>query len=272
MFIRLSRYIILGLIITLVAFLVTQNNKEKIKMETILLIGGISALIIFAISFRVEFYEDIEKPEAGEVQKPLKKQVAPKEIQPNESDFTKEGVLVDQRKRLRKMAVELIQEIDKEGIDDDEEVMRKVEEMLRSELNKTRLPRGKMADKVVENVMNPKLEGELDIQDKPKENRLSMQYEKATDEVIKEKLRKQLYSDEVVKRRKESDYVIMPVEEWSIPLERRKFKCIPKEEEELKQPCACGPGEGTGFWSGSFLKIRGAKKLPPKAKKKIELI
>ena len=240
MLIRLSRYVILGMIISLVVFLVAKNNKEKIKNETIILIGIISSVIIFAISFRVEFYENSKPAEAavaevGEEQKPIIPQKKSKTIEGSESNMTEKGVSVDKEK-------------------------------------KEEIPQSKEAEKVVDAVTNPKQDGELIVQKQPKENRLSMQYEGAIEEVIKEKIREQLYSDEVVKRRKESDYVIMPVDSWSLPLERRQFKCIPKEEEELKQPCNCGPGEGTGFWGGSFLKIRGAKDLPPEPKHKIELI
>jgi hypothetical protein len=267
MFIRLSRYVILGLIISLVAFLVTQNNKETIKKETLLLIGLISAVIIFAISFRIEFYENIAEP--GEKQEPLVKQQKSDFIKGNTSNITDDATLIDQRAKLRKMAVEMIENMDKVGIEDDEELMKKVEEALRAELNKSKLPVGKMAEKIVDRVTNPKLEDiELEVQTQPKENRLSMQYEGAIEEVIKEKIREQLYSDEVIKRQKESDFTIMPVSEWSLPLERRKFKCIPRKEKEV---CDCAPGQGTGFWEGSFMKIKGAPELPPQQKKLVDI-
>lgn len=270
MFIRLSRYVILGLIISLVGFLVTQNNKEKVQKETLLLIGLISAVIIFAISFRVEFYENT--PEVGEKQEPLVKQRSPEKVQGSQSETTEKAVELNERERIRKMAIEMIQKLDAPGTEDDEELMKKVEEAIRSEMGlKPKMPKGEMAEKIVERVTNPKQEEELEVQKKPKENRLSMQYEGAIEDVIKEKIREQLYSDDVIKRQKESDYVIMPVSEWSLPLERRQFKCIPREEEE-KEPCACGPGEGNGFWEGSFMKIRGAKELPPQHKNKVELI
>lgn len=266
MFIRLSRYVILGLIISLVAFLVTQNNKESLKIETLLLIGLISAVIIFAISFRIEFYENVDEVEPqvlpGEPQKPLVKQEISESIQGNISNITNDGVLINTRERLKKMAIEMIQNLDKVGVEDDEEVMQKVEEALRAELAKTKLPTGKMAEKIVDRVTNPKLEDEeLEVQTQPRENRLSMQYESAIEDVIKDKIREQLYSNEVVKRQKESDYTIIPVSEWSLPLERRRYQCIPREEKEV---CDCGQQEGTGFWDGAFLKIKGANDLPPK--------
>ena len=272
MFIRLSRYIILGLIISLVAFLVIQNNKEKVKKETIFLIGLISAVIIFAISFRIEFYENTDSTvaEVGEKQGPLIPQQKSKTIQPSESTTTEDAVLINTRQKLKKMALEMIKNMDRPGTADDEEVMKAVEEALRAEVQKTKLPEGEMAEKIAERVMNPKQdEEELEVQREPKENRLSMQYEGAIEDVIKSKIRQQLYSDEVIKRQKESDYTIMPVSEWSLPLERRKFKCIPREEKEV---CNCAPGQGTGFWDGSFMTIKGAKELPPAPKKKIELI
>ena len=277
MLIRLSRYVILGMIISLVVFLVAKNNKEKIKNETIILIGIISSVIIFAISFRVEFYENSKPAEAavaevGEEQKPIIPQKKSKTIEGSESTMTEAGVDISDKKRVRKMAIEMIEKIDIPGTKDDKELMMKVEKMIRQEMELKNQKQTKEEEKVIDTVTNPKQDGELIVQKQPKENRLSMQYEGAIEDVIKEKIREQLYSDEVVKRRKESDYVIMPVDSWSLPLERRQFKCIPKEEEELKQPCNCGPGEGTGFWGGSFLKIRGAKDLPPEPKHKIELI
>lgn len=253
MFIRLSRYVILGLIISLVAFLVTQNNKDSVKKETLLLIGLVSAVIIFAISFRIEMYEnvDIESVEA------------------NQSETTQETTLIDEREKLKKIAIEMIQSMDKTGTEDDEELMQKVEEALRAELNKSKMPTGEMAEKIVDRVTNPKLENkELEVQTKPRENRLSMQYEKATDDVIKEKIREQLYSNEVVERQRDNDFVIMPVEEWSLPLERRRYQCIPKKESE---PCNCAQGENTGFWDGAFMELKGASKLPPKPKKLVEI-
>lgn len=262
MFIRLSRYVILGMIISLVVFLVTQNNKDKIKMETIALIGVVSAVIIFAISFRIEFYEDtppMEPPMGG----------PPMGGPPMEEPSSEDGVLVNEKERLRKIAYEMIQSMDKEGTEDDEELMGKVRVALESEMGKSKLPKSKMAEKVVEQVMNPKLnDSELGVQTKPRENRLSMQYEKAIEEVIKEKVREQLYSDEVIKRQKESDYTIMPVSEWSLPLEKRKYKCIPREEKEV---CDCAPGQSTGFWGGSYLKLKDAKELPPAAPKEVEI-
>ena len=242
MFIRLSRYVILGMIISLIVFLVTQNNKDKIKMETIFLIGVISAVIIFAISFRIEFYENTPAIPA-----------LPQNDEP--------GVLIDEKSRLRKMAREMIKNMDKEGTEDDSELMKKVEEAIKAEMGIAQLPDTPEAKKIVQRVENPKLEEELAVQTKPKENRLSMQYENAIEEVIKEKIRKELYSDEVIQRKKESDYTIMPVSEWSLPLEKRKYKCIAREEKEV---CDCAPGANTGFWGGSFLKLKNAKELPPK--------
>lgn len=259
MFIRLSRYVILGMIISLITFLVTQNNKEKVKMETILLIGVISAIIIFAISFRVEFYENVDNS-GTEVPTVITPPVKPVEQE--------QGVLINERERLRKMAIEIIRMMDKEGTEDDEELMKKVEDALRTELNKTKIPEGEMAEKVAERVMNPKLDDEMPVQTKPKENRLSMQYEQAINEVIKEKIREQLYSDEVINRAKESDYTIMPVSEWSLPLEKRKYQCIPKKETEV---CDCQTGSSSDFWGGQFMKIKGAPELPPAPKKEVEI-
>ena len=266
MFIRLSRYVILGLIISLVSFLVIQNNKDSVKKETIFLIGIISSVIIFAISFRIEFYENVE---VGEKQQPLIPQQKSESIQGNTSETTEDASLIDLRERLKKMAIEIIQNMDKPGDADDEVVMKAVEESLRAEVQKSKMPSGEMAEKIVDRVINPKTaETELEVQTKPRENRLSMQYESAIEDVIKEKIREQLYSDEVIKRQKESDYVIMPVSEWSLPLERRKFKCIPREEKEV---CDCG-GADTQFWGGQYMKLKGAKELPPAVKNKVELI
>ena len=253
MFIRLSRYVILGMIISLVVFLVTQNNKDKIKMDTILLIGGISAVIIFAISFRIEFYENtVEEPKKPKAPKQKEEVVTEKVAKPVVS---KAGVLIDEKARLKQMGREMIASIDKEGTEDDSELMKKVQEAIESEMGKLKLHKTKMTDKIGERVMNPKQETELDVQTKPKENRLSMQYENAIEEVIKEKIREQLYSDEVIKRQKESDYKIMPVSEWSLPLEKRKYQCIPREEKEI---CDCQTGTSSDFWGGSFLKVKDA--------------
>lgn len=281
MFIRLSRYIIIGLIISLVAYLVTENSGERIDKETLLTIGISSAVIIFAISFRIEFYENTptdmtletkEIAEVGEKQEPLIPQRKPEEVDGSKSEMTKKGVDVSEKERIKKIAMELIQKIDLPGEEDDEEVMKQVEKMVRQEmgLDVTEYEE-EMAEKIAERVMNPMQDSELDVQTQPKENVLSMQYEKAIEETIKEKIRKQLYSKDTIQRKKESDYVIMPVSEWSLPLERNQYKCIPKEQDEIVPPCACAPGEGTGFWDGSFMKIRGAKKLLPKPEsKKIE--
>ena len=275
MFIRLSRYIIIGLIISLVAYLVTENSGEKIDKQTLLTIGVSSAVIIFAISFRVEFYENTDVDmsqettvaEVGEKQEPLIPQQKSEKIDGSESSMTEVGVDISDKERIRKIAIEMIEKIDIPGTEDDEEVMMKVEKMVRQEMGlEHQKEKQKMADKIAERVMHPTQE-ELKVQKKPVENRLSMQYEKPIEDVIKEKIREQLYSKDIIQRRKESDYVIMPVSEWSLPLERNHYKCIPKEQDDIKEPCACGPGEGSGFWDGSFMKIKGAKQLPPSPKK-----
>ena len=262
MFIRLSRYVILGMIISLVVFLVTQNNKDKIKMDTILLIGAISAVIIFAISFRIEFYENTQEEPKAKVEEVVKEEVAKPRV-------SKAGVLIDEQARLQQMAREMISSMDKEGTEDDSELMKKVEEAIKSEMGKLKLhAKTEITEKIGERVMNPKQESELAVQTKPKENRLSMQYENAIEEVIKEKIREQLYSDEVIQRQKESDYTIMPVSEWSLPLEKRKYQCIPREEKEI---CDCQTGTSSDFWGGSFLKVKDAKELPPAPKKQIQI-
>lgn len=269
MFIRLSRYVILGMIISLIVFLVTQNNKDKVKIDTIMLIGVISAVIIFAISFRIEFFENTDAPETPPPMDTIRTD-GPKNVKEGvaKPQSSNNGVLINERAKIRQMAYEMIQSMDKEGTEDDAELMAKVEEAIKAELGASRLPKTKMAEKIAERVMNPKLNEEIPVQTQPKENVLSMQYENAIEEVIKEKIREQLYSDEVIQRQKESDYVIQPVSSWSLPLEKRKYKCIPREEKEV---CDCAPGQGTGFWEGSFLKLRGAKDLPPQPSKEVEI-
>lgn len=258
MLIRLSRYIILGLIISLVAFLVTQNNKEQIKKETLLLIGLISAVIIFAISFRIEMYENVD---VGEVQKPLEEQRAAESIEPEPST---EGSLINERARLKEMAIEMIRNMDSIGTEDDEELIAKVQKAIEEEISRSKMPEGEMAEKIIDRVMNPKLNSENIVQTEPKENQLSMQYEGAIEDVIKEKIRNQLYSNKPIKREKKSDYVIMPVSEWSLPIENRKYQAIAREDKEV---CNCAPGQGTGFWEGSFLTLKGSSDLPPAPKK-----
>lgn len=281
MFIRLSRYIIIGLIISLVAYLVTENSGERIDKGTLITIGISSAVIIFAISFRVEFYENTPSEtdmtletnvaEVGEKQEPLIPQRKPEEVDGSKSEMTNAGVDVSEKERIKKIAMELIQKIDLPGEEDDEEVMKQVEKMVRQEMGLDKLPNEeKMAETIAERVMNPMQDSELGVQTQPKENVLSMQYEKAIEETIKEKIREQLYSKDSIQRQKESDYTILPVSEWSLPLERNRYKCIPKEQDEVVPPCACAPGEGTGFWDGSFMKIRGSKQLPPKPDKKLK--
>ena len=264
MFIRLSRYLILGMIISLVTFLVAHNNKDKIKKETILLIGGVSAIIIFAISFRVEFYENVDseevEPSVEAEQEPIEEKTI--EVESKVGNYTTD--------ELRDIAVNIIKKYDVEGTEDDEELMARVEKELRAAIAGEdfdgKKEREEMAEKIVERVTNPKQEGELKVQTKPVENQLSMQYEKAVEEVIKEKIREQLYSDEMIKRTKKSDYVIMPVEEWSLPLEKRRYKCIPREE---KEPCNCSLGGN--FWGGEYMQMKGANPLPPAPKKQVEI-
>lgn len=279
MFIRLSRYIILGLIISLVTFLVVENNNEKLSKKSMLWIGGLCTIIIFAISFRVEFYTNTPSSPTKK-QGPLVPQKKPKKIKPIQSKATRKGVslkhkqepvLASQKEQLKRKALEMIENIQSPvnklyvfGVSketNEEELMAKIENKLKEEVST--LPKTQMAEKIAKRVMNPR-QKELDTQNKQKENKLSMQYESAAQDTIKEKIRKQLYNNnKIVERKKESDYVIMPVSEWSLPLERRKYNCIPKKESE---PCDCAQGENTGFWGGSFMKIKGAPELLPRTK------
>jgi len=212
-------------------------------------------MIIFAISFRVELYQNSPLPP----------------VEPAEPSLNVEAGAELEKNKLKNKAIRLISELDKKGTGDDKELMLQVEEMLKMEMKMKKPPKlekSEMADKIVERITNPKQSGELPVDAKHVENRLSMQYEGAINEVIKEKIRAQLYSDDVVKRVKTNDYTIMPVEDWSLPLEKRKYKCIAREEKEV---CNCASGSSSDFWAGQFLKIKDAKKLPPQPKKEVEI-